>query len=366
MSTFKVELKKISKIYPHSNADKLELAQVEGMTYQFAIPKNVYKTQDELIYFPVDSLLPPEFVEQQGIANFLAGKNRVKTVTLRGEISQGYVASIESIKRYLKVDSLPEDLTTALGVIKYEPPEIKTSTGNLVARPACVYYYDIEGCERFPHILDKLMDLPCMISEKLEGTNYWCSINPEKKITVGQHDNAIENIPDKPEHYFWSITRRQGFMEVLQQLSERFVDSTVTIRGEAIGPGVQGNYYRFKTLTAFIFDIEVNAKAINYQELEGLLDEFKLNSMFVPVLSKGVTLREWLKGRTVAQASNGISCLNPTESTMQLYTITQKDKDIKKIREGIVIKPMVEQYEIGFGRLFLKQRDPIYLDETGN
>jgi hypothetical protein len=36
MSTFKVEVKKISKVYAHSNADKLELAQVEDMLYQFA------------------------------------------------------------------------------------------------------------------------------------------------------------------------------------------------------------------------------------------------------------------------------------------------------------------------------------------
>jgi hypothetical protein len=37
-----------------------------------------------------------------------------------------------------------------------------------------------------------------------------------------------------------------------------------------------------------------------------------------------------------------------------------------KIREGIVIKPMEEEFIHGFGRLFLKQRDPIYLDKTGN
>ncbi len=400
MSTFKVELKKISKIYPHSNADKLELAQVEGITYQFAISKNLYKVGDEIIYFPIDSLLPLEFVEQQGIANFLAGKSRVKTVVLRGEVSQGYVASVESVKRFLnnnkckKCESknikskddeygewlclecghrwiiyyyeLPEDLTKALGVIKYELPEVKLSTGNLVGRPECVYYYDIEGCDNFPEILNKLMDLPCMISEKLEGTNYWCSINPEKKISVGQHNNAIENLPDKPEHYFWTVTRRIGFMEILLKLSERYENSTVTIRGEMIGPGIQKNYYRLKNCTVFIFDVEVNAKAINFKELGSLLEEFNLTDRFVPVISKDVTLREWLNGRTIREASHGESILIPTENTLENFCLTQKDKDIKKIREGIVIKPMEERYEVGFGRLFLKQRDPVYLDKTGN
>lgn len=349
MSTFAVEFKKISKVYSHNNADKLELGQVEGMTYQFVIPKGAYKTGDFCIYFPIDSVLPQELIQQQNISNFMAGKNknRIKTARLRGEISQGYVASVSSIKAYLKIDALPEDLTTVLGVTKYEPPEIMTHTGNLVHLPEQVYVYDIEGCDRFPDVVEKLMDEKVFITEKLEGSNMATAINLNGDIYVCQHNYAIENLPDHKEHTFWQIARNEGLINAVQLLQNNYYPNcAITIRSEALG-SIQGNYYNFKKHTTRIFDIEVNRKAIEFDELEILLEKIGLKDKFVPIIACNVTLREWLNGRTVQQASNGKSTL------------------VDKFREGIVIKPMKERFIPGFGRLFIKQRDPLYLDKTG-
>jgi len=348
VSTFAVERKRISKIYPHSNADKLELAQVEGMTYQFAISKDMYKVGDEVVYFPIDSILQQEFIQQQNIANFLTGseKNRVKTVKLRGEISQGYVASIESIKTYLKVDELPSDLTIALGVVKYIAPEILTSTCNLVAKPEVVYYYDIEGCDRYPEIVEMLMDIPVVISEKIEGSNHWTLIKSDGEVKVGQHSYAIDNLPDCEEHTFWKVARKNGIIDLAKELQTNwFPNRNITIRSEAIGPKIQDNYYNLKEYAVKIFDIDVDGKALSFKEIDSLM--LKYYDKFVPIIAQNITLRQWLNGRTIQQAANGKSIL------------------VDRIREGIVIKPMQEQYVIGFGRLFLKQRDPIYLDKTG-
>ena len=350
MSTFAVVQKKISKISPHTNADKLELGQVEGMTYQFVVQKGLYKVGDEVVYFPIDSLLPQELIQQQGIANFMAGKekNRIKTCRLRSEISQGYVAPVSSIKQYLKTDILPEDLTTTLGIVKYEPPEIMTHSGNLVRLPEQVYVYDIEGCDQFPDIVEKLMDKKVFITEKLEGSNMATAVDMGNKIYVCQHNYAIENLPDHEEHTFWQIAKNEGIIDALYRLQTLFPNSTLTIRSEALGPGIQGNLYNFKKHTTRIFDVEINRRAVEFPELLPLLEKIGLKDKFVPVIASNITLREWLNGRTLQQASNGRSTL------------------IDKIREGIVIKPMKEQYIVGFGRLFIKQRDPLYLDKTGN
>lgn len=399
MSSFAVELKKISKIFPHPNADRLELGQVEGMTYQFVVQKGLYKEGDEVVYFPIDSLLPQELIQQQGIANFLAGKdkNRVKTCRLRGEISQGYVSPVSSIHTYincfrpkkltqeiierakylykmstgdcaefgtsieaiinaitetfckeLKTDVLQNDLTAVLGVTKYEPPEIMTHTGNLVQLPEQVYYYDIEGCDRYPEIVEKLMDLPVFITEKLEGSNMATAIDIDKKIHVCQHSFAIENLPDHEEHTFWQIARNEGLIDAVKLLqNEYYKNCAITIRSEALGHGIQGNYYNIKKHTTRIFDIEVNRRVLEFDELMTVLEKTGLKEKFVPIIASNVVLKEWLNGKTLQQASNDKSVL------------------IDKIREGIVIKPMKEQYVIGFGRLFVKQRDPVYLDKTG-
>jgi RNA ligase (TIGR02306 family) len=354
MSTFKVEVKKLSKVYVHPNADRLELGQVEGMTFQFVIPKEVYKEDDEVVYFPIDSLLPQDFIEQQGIANHLSGKskNRVKTRTLRGEVSQGYVASVKSVLQYLKTDTLPEDLTVSLNVTKYEPPEIMMQTGNLVRLPEHVYYYDIEGCDRFPNIVEMLMDKLVVITEKVEGSNHGTSINPENVISVNQHSYAIENLPDKEEHTFWKIARQENTIEMAQKIHELYPDKTVCIRGEAIGPSIQGNYYGLSKHALKVYDLEIDGKAIDFPNLEEVLTKAGVyenwKRLFVPIIASNITLREWLNGRTIQVASSGKSML------------------IDKLREGIVIKPFKEEFIHRFGRLFLKQRDPIYLAGTDN
>jgi hypothetical protein len=66
--------------------------------------------------------------------------------------------------------------------------------------------------------------------------------------------------------------------------------------------------------------------------------------MLVPCLAKKVKLKTWLNGKTLAEAANGESLLHKT------------------LREGIVIRPILENYDADIGgRLILKQISPEYL-----
>ena len=358
MSTFAVVLKKISKIYPHPDADKLELGQVEGMSFQFVVQKGLYKAGDDVVFFPIEAVLPQDLIQQQGIANFMAGKekNRIKTAVLRGQLSQGYVAPVSSIKEYLKVDTLPEDLTTALGVIKYEPPEIPIQNGILVGLPEFANTpYDIEGCDLYLDIVVKMMEEKVAVTEKLEGSNMLTTLNLNKEINVCLHTKAIKNIPGQEEHHFWKIARASSSLLLLYQSpsiieiaqileKDYFPGQTIAIRSEALGPGIQSNIYNFKEHTTRIFDIEVNGRYLDFAELHHILSEIGVSDKLVPTIASDVVLKDWLAGKTLQEVSRGKSVLNPD-----------------RYREGIVIKPMKEQYIIGFGRLILKQRDPLYL-----
>src|SRR5258708_3194899 len=99
MSSFAVSLERIAAVWNHTNADRLEMAEVESMSYQFVIAKGSCKAGDRVVYFPIDSLLPDALIETIGLKGKLAGPagNRIKTVRLRGEISQGVVASPEAL-----------------------------------------------------------------------------------------------------------------------------------------------------------------------------------------------------------------------------------------------------------------------------
>ena len=56
MSFFGVTVNTIEAIYPHSNADKLELGKVSDLNFQFVVGTDNFKVGDEPIIFPLCTL----------------------------------------------------------------------------------------------------------------------------------------------------------------------------------------------------------------------------------------------------------------------------------------------------------------------
>jgi RNA ligase (TIGR02306 family) len=362
MSTFKVTVERLETVWAHPNADKLALAKVEGMSFQFCVQKDAYKAGDLVIYFPVDSLLPANLIAHFGISNFLAGKdkNRLKTVRLRGQVSQGFVCRYpdESLNALIGLQgarTMPEpwsdvglDMTEVLGVTKYEPPEVPCKAGSLVPHPDGVSTYDIEGCQRYPRVVERLMDQPVFITEKVEGSNHYTSILANGEVIVGQRNHQIKPV-DGAVHDWWKAADEAGHFKILRDYQDKNPGKMVTIRSEICGPSIQDNIYGLAHKELYAFDVMVDGKYLAPEEFHQFCMEYAINH--APILCAGKTLREWLDGKTIEQASNGKTKVG--------------HKDI--LREGIVIKPLVEQRDEDLsGRLFLKMRDPIYLDKTGN
>jgi RNA ligase (TIGR02306 family) len=364
MAFFAVEKKNISKVWPHSNADRLELASVEGLLLQFAVGKGDYQVGEEVVYFPIDSILPDPLIEFFQIRNFLSGaaRHRIKSAKLRGEYSQGFVAKVAKIKEFLGVSELPANLTAALGVTKYEPPILFAGKGaNLTPLAGFVGHYDIEGAERFPAIVEMLMDQEVWVSEKVEGTNFGISIDQVGVVRVNQHHHTVTPIEGSEDvHTFIKAVNALQLDTVINNLfKQKFHGKSVTLRGELAGPGIQGNHYKLKDHKVFSFELEVNGHPLPVDEMVGaLFGEERVE--FAPTIFRG-KLRDWLNGKTVQEAANGKSLINP---------------DV--LREGIVIKPVTEQIvewvktkEDGTqsrerGRLFIKQRSAEYLAKTEN
>jgi RNA ligase (TIGR02306 family) len=337
--SFAVKITKINKIWKHQNADKLDLASVEGLDYQFCVAKDSCKINDEVVYFPIDSLLPDNLAEHLNIKNLLT-KNRIKTIKLRGEISQGLTVPIEKVKSFIK-NWDPENLTELLGVEKYEPPEIPCHAGKLVPLPEGVSVYDIESAQNNPEIIKHLMDIGVCITEKLEGTNFAISVDKDGILAVCQRKYAIEPMKDKV-HDFWKVVLVHNLEETIRKIQvNQFPGKRVTLRGELVGPTIQNNIYKLKDKEIYFFDIMVDFRYLSPKEWYEICNKYCLKT--VPILSNNSTLREWLQGLSVQDASNGKSVLcNKTK------------------REGIVIRPSMEQY-CNYGRMIIKQRSPEYL-----
>ena len=356
MSFFAVEKRKISKIISIPEADKVELAQVEGLTFQFVVGKGQFEVGSDVIYFPIDSVLPQPLIDHFGIAKFLSGKdhNRIKSAKFLKQISQGYVASVESVHKYLMDQdfqasiglgmSFPEtDYTEILKVEKWEAPAVLSKNARLIPIKDCKIY-DIEGANRYQNVVDYLMDKDVVIEEKIEGSNMHILLKSDGNFSVAQHNFYIEsNDPEQPHSF--EVVAKRDLLPLAQKLQlEKFPNSDIRIWAEFIGESVQKNIYSIKGHKALIFEIYINNKPMNAIDLIELVKEYNID--FVPILFVG-KLRDFLNSQTVQEASNGQSKL----------------ANIK--REGIVIHPYIEQYSPELdSRLLLKQRSPIYLAST--
>lgn len=366
MSDFAVELRRIVQLTPHPNADKLDVANVEGLLYNFVVGKGQFFIGELAFVFPIDSLIPNELATSIGLPVREGQSFRVKSIKLRGVMSQGVLATRTDVVhvhpdlRYVFVD---DNLTEKLGVTKYEPPVSPSNNifkgqlpDNLIALPVGVNKYDIENLERYPMVFNVLKDQDVIITEKLEGTHWWARIDSDREtVHVGQRNFEIKRGDDSrlSDHPFWKVFYQQDLDTLLYWLSLEFIGYNVTIRGELVGDGVQGNYYQFKQgeHRVYLFEIELDGMPISASAFNGLMkaaeQKFNFTVYRAPVLYNGKLSILCDSAADVIKVAHGHSQV--------------KSDGISRLREGIVVKPATEGYHPEIGRLFIKVRDAAYL-----
>jgi RNA ligase (TIGR02306 family) len=87
-------IQKIINIEPIADADKIEKATVLG--WSMVVKKNEFKIKDLCIYIEIDSIVPDipyfEFMRER--------KFRVKTIKLRGVLSQGLLLPLSFLNEF--------------------------------------------------------------------------------------------------------------------------------------------------------------------------------------------------------------------------------------------------------------------------
>ena len=174
MSTLKAEICRIEKVEIHPNADRLEMVQVKG--WNCIVSKGSFLEGGLCLYIPIDSILPEElekriFGEDSKIK---LDKHRVRTIKLRGVISQGLIIEPEKIGICAKEG---QDFTAQLGIIKYEPPEELPNVYGTCNKIKKMYinsnfhkYTDIENIKNHLKVFEDGEEI--YISEKLHGTSF--------------------------------------------------------------------------------------------------------------------------------------------------------------------------------------------------
>lgn len=258
-----VTIRKINDIVPIEGADAIELVKIDG--WQCVAKKGEFQKGDLCVYFEIDSFLPviPEFEFLRKSSFKRMGEKegfRIKTIRLRGQLSQGLALPIgsnapDAVRQSLKNDGDAEmfarDFTEAYGVEKYEPPVPVELAGQISGTfPAFIQRTDQERCQNLVNeIFVDNEDARYEITMKMDGTSFTgfhvdseegvCSRNWELKINEANANNTLVRM-------FVSSGLRGALREIGLNLA---------VQGELMGPGIQGNRESLKEPRLYVFDI---------------------------------------------------------------------------------------------------------------
>lgn len=361
-SANEVLIKEIESVTKHPNADLLEVVKLKGFSYPLVSGLGQFAPGDLCVFFPVDSVLNEDLLTRVDMVGKFDGakKNRVKTKKIRNLPSQGFITTPD---KFSDMENFPTELVDGLNISEVlgievwepEPPKIQQD-GRLRPLPLNVYKYDIEGVQKFDDALNYLMDKSVVISEKLEGMNFTIACDSDGRVSVCSRNYAIE-LTDEEEHDFHKTAHRLGLFETIKEIFNTVQEDyssapyltlqTVALRGEFIGPNVQGNIYGLKEHDIRFFDLEVNGVPLSHPDFIRFSQIYNFKT--VPYIVIGHRLAHVLQDMTFLEYSDGMSLLKGDQR-----------------REGVVVKPIIEENYWGLGRLQLKARSPEYLMKTGN
>lgn len=326
-------IQKIEEVQPIAGADAIEKARINE--WWVVVKKGEFSIGDLCVYFEIDSLLPvaePFLFLQRGSTTkrmMVDGVERVgirlKTIKLRGQISQGLALPLTSFGEIVDHMGVGTDISEPIGVIKYEPPIPAQLAGKAKGFfPGFIPKTDEERVQNMPELFGGFY-----VTEKLDGssTTYF-----KKDGVFGVCSRNLELLESEGNTQ-WRLAREMGIEEKLSD--------NMAIQGELVGEGIQGNPLKLVGQTIYFYNA-YNIASGAYLSFEDFVRYImSLNLKTVPVLDVAFTLPA-----TVAELllyADGKSNITP-------------DVD----REGVIVRPKTEMTHNG-SRLSFKAISNKYL-----
>lgn len=296
-------IQKIKKILPVKNADRLELAQVLG--WQVVVKKDEFREGDLVVYFEIDSFLPAKecfsFLKDSSYkkSELLGEGYRLKTIKLRGEISQGLIMPLSLAKEAGCTDLKEgDDITEALGVKKWEEP-MRASTGGTITGglPYSISKTDETRIQAEPRLLDEFKDAEYYISTKMDGSSHSISFDKDGLHVCGHN---YEYADDGKSSFYEFLKRNEiiaRFLAFVKKTKENEEGAkemfSLTLQGELCAPGIQKNPLKLTEPHWYVFSVCKNEKRLGLDELLNICKEIGLET--VPIEERGRDLKEQYK-----------------------------------------------------------------------
>lgn len=346
-------VRRIDSITEIKNAERIEVATLGG--WEVVVKKGDFKPGELVVYFEIDSWIPHE------VAPFLTavGKEpkeykgikgqRLKTVKLRGQVSQGLVLPLT-----LTAEE-GEDLTEKLGVIKYDPvvDQVERNSEGRVRGTFPTHLFPKTEQERYQNLvgsnkLDK--NDTYEVTLKLDGSS----------MTVYYYRGAY-GVCSRNQELTWPRFKQSWWKRLLNffvpstkpdylfpQTGNHFLDTAaklypllsylnglnIAIQGELMGPGIQKNREKLPEHTFFVYDIwDIDAQEYYTAAERHALCEF-LTLSHVPVLSLTANAPTMEQGLKLAERP---SIVNPIAEGIVYKSLRDPSKSFKIINNKFLL-----------------------------
>lgn len=301
----------ISDVQPHPTFEKYCLLTVLGWQVVDSVLSN-YKVGDKIVYFEIDSALPKDRAEFQFMSSY---KFKVRTIRLKGELSQGLVMRLPEAEEH----EPGTDLTEQLGVRHWDDllEEEKTQarrqwmtsakhkrgikTNLAPAFPDhLVTRTDEERVQSSLHLINKFHGLPWYATLKIDGTSTTFLINPDTDefMVCSRNCQVLQNSTPCKYHdnipVYWMCAIKYDIERVMRK------NKDLVVQGEIYGPHVQKNRLQVPELRIAVF----NVWSMSEHRFFGLkeLKEFCFSNALpmVPVVASGDSF-EWTNSKESIQ-----------------------------------------------------------------
>lgn len=275
---------KVKRLLPIANADRILLAEVMG--WRCVVKREEFQEGDLAIYISIDSIVDgsdPTFA-------FLNGKTRIKTVKLRGVVSQGLLGPIDWLtSRGVDGSNLTEgdDVTTRLGVTKYVPKEETDQyfppamNGRyLKSFPEFVPKTHESRLQDDGLCLDSIKGREIVITRKEDGCSCSFIWNNGDFFICGRRF-IWDTLDACNSHYF----QVRDVFDVENKM--KCLGRNIALQGEIVGGKINGNRLKLKERDFRVFNV-YDIDNQSYLDWKGVLDICEyLGIHSVPVVYQG-------------------------------------------------------------------------------
>ncbi|MDG6989569.1 MAG: RNA ligase (ATP) [Nitrososphaerota archaeon] len=335
-----VTVQTVNDIKPIAGADRVEVATVLG--WHVVVGKGEFQTGSKCAYFEVDSFLPTtpefEFLAKHGTKKMIHDHKeivgyRLRTVRLRGQISQGLALPLSKLGLHDNTE-VGSDITSVLGVVKYEAPIPASLEGDVKGEfPSFIPKSDEPRIQSHPDKLKEYAETRFYVTEKVDGSS----------VTVFLQDGELNvcsrnwNLQEGKLNTYWQAANALDMKAKLQALG-----GTISLQGELAGEGISGNKLKIK-----------GHKILFYTAYDTARSEYLSCSDFVSACKKiGV--------ETVPIISTNFA-LPQTVDELVAFATRKSVIAPDVMAEGVVVRSLEETRDPDIGRLSFKVLNPEYL-----